>query len=452
MHPQRLLDDPIDGVHRIEGSVRVLEDRLHNAPQIEQLLAPQSRQIDAVVEDPALGGVDEVEDHVGHGGLARSGLADQRRRRGAAHPEGDVVDGANAGVGAPGPAHVENLGQMLHPQDLGGVLRDLADTQLIGGDPDALGARGLDAVGRQRGGGLDESPGVGVARILEHLQARPRLDDASAMHDDDLLGTLRGQAEVVGHQEHRRAQLMGQPPEVIQDAALDSHIQGAGRLVGNEQAGTRSQTDGDEGALTHAAGELVRVLLSAAGGVGQADVLQQEGHLLGDGDPAGGDGGDPAGLPPAVTIRPIARDLVPLTPIPGVLIGCGDDSETIIGDAGQPVGAQRLTHLEADGPHRVEIGHGILRDHPDLTAAQPPHAALGNTGDVLVPEQDAAPGHAPGSRQQTDDGVGQGGLTRTRFPDDGQALARVDRQIRPADGRNQPGGGAKGHIEVLDAQ
>ena len=51
------------------------------------------------------------EDHGRHGGLARSGLTDQRRRRGATHPEDDV-DGANASVSAPDPAQLTGGRQM----------------------------------------------------------------------------------------------------------------------------------------------------------------------------------------------------------------------------------------------------------------------------------------------------------------------------------------------------
>ena len=77
VHPQRLLNDPVDGVHRVQRAVGVLEDGLHDAPQVEELLAPQGRQVDAVVEDLALGGVQEIEDHIGHRGLVQrhEGLA-----------------------------------------------------------------------------------------------------------------------------------------------------------------------------------------------------------------------------------------------------------------------------------------------------------------------------------------------------------------------------------------
>ena len=233
------------------------------------------------MEDLALGGIDQVEDDVRHRGLARAGLADERRRRASEHSEGDVIDSPDVRVRALGAAHVENLGQMLDPQDLGSVLRDLVNAQFVLRDLDALGVGGLDALRGQRRRRLDESAGVGVARVLEHVQTRPGLHDAAAVHDDDVLGPLRRQAEVVGHEEHRRSQLVDEAPEVVQNATLDGDVQGAGRLIGDEQPGARRQADGDQGALPHASGELVRILLGAPGGVGEPRVLEQKRHLLG---------------------------------------------------------------------------------------------------------------------------------------------------------------------------
>ena len=95
-----------------------------------------------------------------------------------------------------------------------------------------------------------------------------------------VLGALGGESQVVGDEEHGGAQLAHEGLEVVEDAPLDGDVQSAGGLVGDEQIGAGRQADGDEGALAHAAGELVGVLPGPSGGLRQAGLLQQEGHLL----------------------------------------------------------------------------------------------------------------------------------------------------------------------------
>ena len=55
--PQRLLDGPEDVVHRVQGTVGILEDGLHAAAEVEELLALQRRGIHAVEDDLALSGL-----------------------------------------------------------------------------------------------------------------------------------------------------------------------------------------------------------------------------------------------------------------------------------------------------------------------------------------------------------------------------------------------------------
>lgn len=296
---------------------------------------------------------------------------------------------------------------------------------------------GLNAPGGQGGGGLDQALGVGVTRVLEHLETGPGLHHAAAVHDDDVLGALGGQPQVVGDEEHRGAQLAHEGLEVVEDAPLDGDVQGAGGLVGDEQVGAGGQSDGDEGALTHAAGELVGVLLGPPGGLGQAGLLQQEGHLLVDVD---------------VPARRGDR-LIDVIGVPSVFSVLGDEvGEAVVGDAGQAVGPQRLLDLETDGPHGVEIGHGVLGHQADGGAAQSGELLGAQVGDVAPLETDRAAGDPAGSGQQSDDGVGQGGLAGARLPHDGHGLAGVEGQVRLAHGWDEPGRGAEGDLQVGDLQ
>ena len=221
---------------------------------------------------------------------------------------------------------------------------------------------------------------------------------------------------------------------MVEDTSLDGDVQGAGGLISDEQVGAGRQADGDEGALAHAAGELVGVLLGPPGGLGQAGLLQQEGHLLVDVDAPAGRGGR----------------LLGVTGVFGVL---GHEvGEAVVGDAGQAVGPQRLLDLEADRPHGVEIGHGVLGHQTDGGAAQGGELLGTQVGDVAPLEANRATGDPAGSGQQPDDGVGQGGLAGARLPHDSHGLAGVEGQVRLAHGRDEPGRGAEGDLQVGDLQ
>ena len=57
------------------------------------------------------------------------------------------------------------------------------------------------------------------------------LDDAAGVHDDDPVGHLRDDGEVVGDVDHRHALLVAQPQELGQDPVLREHVEPGRRLV-----------------------------------------------------------------------------------------------------------------------------------------------------------------------------------------------------------------------------
>jgi hypothetical protein len=128
----------------------------------------------------------------------------------------------------------------------------------------------------------------------------------------------------------------------------------------------RGQRHADEHTLPHAAGELVRELPQALVGVGESGFLE---HLDG-----------------------VLLDVL-----------AGRD----------PVGADRLLDLEPDAPHRVEVGHRVLRDEPDQAPAHLFHLLLVELGEVAAFEEHLAAGDLPRARKQVDDRVGGGGLAGT---------------------------------------
>ena len=117
--------------------------------------------------------------------------------------------------------------------------------------------------------------------------------------------------------------------------------------------GIAREPDRDHHALAHAAGELVRILVEAALGVGDAHHLQELGRALARG-----------------------------------------------GHVHPQVDQQRLHDLEADGEHRVERRHRLLEDHRDVAPANLAHLVVGELQQVAALEEDAAADDAPGGLRE----------------------------------------------------
>ena len=72
----------------------------------------------------------------------------------------------------------------------------------------------------------------------------------------------------------RHAQLAPQPRQQLQDLRLDGHVERGGRLVGDEQRRPAGERHRDHHALPHAARHLVRIVVHAPLGIGDADQLE----------------------------------------------------------------------------------------------------------------------------------------------------------------------------------
>ena len=234
---------------------------------------------------------------------------------------------------------------------------------------------------------------VRVARRAEHLVGRALLDHPALRHDDDPVRAVGGDAEVVRDEQHAGAGARGQLLEVVEDLALHGDVEGAGRLVGHQQARLRGERDGDEHALPHAAGELVRVLARPHLRVGQPGAAQ------------GLDGLDR-----------------------GVLA------------VGEAVDAQHLGHLLAHAGHGVERHGRVLRHQADQEAADRAQLALRGAGHVVPEQVDAAVVDDGGGGEQPDDGCRGGRLARSRT----RRRRRRSRPRRRAATRPGPRGPCRG--------
>jgi hypothetical protein len=98
-----------------------------------------------------------------------------------------------------------------------------------------------------------------VQRIRRQPLGACRLDELARVHDRDAVGELEQQREVVRDEEHREAEIAFEGVDLLQDLALHDDVEGGRRLVHDDQLGVERERDGDDHALAHPAGELVRV-------------------------------------------------------------------------------------------------------------------------------------------------------------------------------------------------
>ena len=269
--------------------------------------------------------------------------------------------------------------------------------------------------GIEVGHGRQQTPGVGVARVVEDLVDGAGLHDLARVHDIDIVRHLCHDAEVMGDVDDRNAALLLYAADELEDLCLNGHIQCGGGLIADEQVRVAGQRDGDDHALTHTAGQLVRVALHPLFGVRDTDFFQQlEGLLI---------------------CLSLGHLEVPEHPFHDLL---------------------------ADGHGGVKAGHGVLEHHGDAlavdVAADPLfiflqqidgfRAAVG----VMVAELDASAVHLGVLGQNTHGCLHGDGLAGTRLTHQRHRLALVQVDVHAADGVDGAGRRLKGNIKVSHRQ
>ena len=114
---------------------------------------------------------------------------------------------------------------------------------------------------------MEELPGAGVLGGVEQLLRRPLLHDHPVLHEDDLVGDRAGEPHLVRDDEHRHP-LLGQLDHHREHLPDQLGVEGARRLVEQDQLGGHGERAGDGNPLLLSAGELRRV---GVGLVRQAD-------------------------------------------------------------------------------------------------------------------------------------------------------------------------------------
>ncbi|MGX1154842.1 hypothetical protein RKD39_002420 [Streptomyces albogriseolus] len=274
----------------------------------------------------------------------------------------------------------------------------------LGGDP-GIGVERLRGVAAEARHRAEQAPGVGVLGLAQHFADAAALHGPARVHHQQVVGHVGDDAEVVGDEDDRGPELLLEVLEQVEDLRLDRHVQGRGRLVGDQQVGVADQRHGDHGALAHTAGELVRVVVHTGPGLRDADLGQ---HLD--------------------------------RPLPGLPLG------------GAGVLHERLGDLPAHRVVRRERRQRVLEDHRDLVAAELLHLLLGG-GDQVAPLEDdlALDGGALGVVQTEDGQVGHG-LAGARFAHDAEGLAALDVEGQSVDRLDDAVLGGEPHPQVADRE
>src|SRR5450759_3423532 len=129
------------------------------------------------------------------------------------------------------------------------------------------------------GGGIgdrhrrEQRLGVRVLRVVIEHHAIRDLDDLAEVHDGHAVGGVLDHRQVVGDEDVRQFELVLKVFEQVDDLRPNGHVEGAHRLVADDELRVERQGAGDADALALPARELVRVALGVLGA--EPDGLEQ---------------------------------------------------------------------------------------------------------------------------------------------------------------------------------
>ena len=237
---------------------------------------------------------------------------------------------------------------------------------------------GAEAVlfGAHAGDAGEEGLGVGVFGGGEDFLDGALLDDFTTEHDEDAVGDILDDAEVVGDEDEAHAEAAPEFGEEFHDLLLDGDVEGGGGFIGDEELGATTEGHGDHDALLHAAGEFVGIGAEAFFGFGDADLAEP-----------------------------------------------GDDFGVLVFDVGSMQG-EGFGELGADGEDGVEGGGGFLEDVGDVASAHAAELAFVEFEDVMAGDGHLVGGDEGGGfREEAGEGEGGGAFAAAAFTDDGDGFS-----------------------------
>ena len=240
---------------------------------------------------------------------------------------------------------------------------------------------------------------------VEDVLHRCGLHDPTAIHHRDAVGESGDDAEVVADEDDAGMGLPLGDAQQIEDLGLDRHVQCRGRLIGDDEVGVVGDGHGDDDALTHTTGELVREGLGTHLGVGDAHHVEQF-----DGT------------------------------IPGARLA----------ESGV-MHLQRLDELVTDRVHRRERRQRILEDHGDLGASHVGHPFVTAAEQLGTVQFDGSLDLGVVVEQPHDRHRGDG-FSGAGLPHDAKDLTGMHREVDATHRVDDTVLGGEPYVEILNLQ
>ena len=114
--------------------------------------------------------------------------------------------------------------------------------------------------------GAEQRFRVGVRGVLEDFFDGADFDDASEVHDGDLVGDVADDGEIVADEEVGEAEFFLEIFEQVEYLGLDGYVERGDRFVGDNEGGFDGECAGDADALALSSAEFIGVSIGGFGG------------------------------------------------------------------------------------------------------------------------------------------------------------------------------------------
>ena len=119
-----------------------------------------------------------------------------------------------------------------------------------------------------------QSPGVGMPWIKENLIGHTDFNDLPCIHDGYAVSNIGDHTQVVGDIDDRHVLLFLKAADQVQNLGLNCDVQCSCWLITDQNLWLAGNCNGNDNALAHATGKLMRILLVAAFRVLDTDCFQ----------------------------------------------------------------------------------------------------------------------------------------------------------------------------------
>src|SRR5664279_2205251 len=123
---------------------------------------------------------------------------------------------------------------------------------------------------------------VGMGRLPKDLRARTGFQKISTAHHEYAISDAFDDCQIVRNEDHGETVARSQLAQQVKNLGLHGDVQRCRRLVSNQQAWMADDGHGNEDALSLPAGELMRIVAVASGGIGDGNCFHRLENLEAD--------------------------------------------------------------------------------------------------------------------------------------------------------------------------